>query len=140
MGRGPWAVLGGSQPEHGRHNRPAPAHSPEGRGARKDPRAGAVTVVNLFSWRATKPADLKRATADHDIIGTRNNDVIAEISGRSPITLAAWGAHGSLLSRGVAVTMMLNHPVCLGVTAIRQARHPLYVRAGTELRPYGPFT
>jgi len=99
---------------------------------------GAVTVVNLFSWRATKPADLKRASADQDIIGARTTDVIAELSGQSPVTLAAWGAHGSLLGRGTAVAELLHRPVCLGVTAGGQPRHPLYVPAGTELRPYEP--
>ena len=64
---------------------------------------GAVTVVNLFSWRATKPADLKRAAIDHDIIGARTDEVIVEISGRSPVTLVAWGSRGSLLGRGRAV-------------------------------------
>ena len=99
---------------------------------------GGVTVVNLFSWRATNPADLKRAAADHDIIGARTDDVIAEVSGRSSVTLAAWGSHGSLLGRGIAVAELLSGPVCLGVTANGQPRHPLYVRAGTELRPYEP--
>lgn len=53
----------------------------------------AVSVVNLFSWRATKPADLKRAAASRDIVGERTNGVIA--------------------------------------------RHPLYVRADTDLVRYG---
>ena len=97
----------------------------------------AVTVVNLFSWRATKPADLKRAAATgHDIIGERTNDVIAEVSGRSPVTLAAWGSHGSLLDRSAAVVPLMDHPVCLGTTAGGQPRHPVYVRGGTDLEPY----
>lgn len=97
----------------------------------------AVTVVNLFSWRATKPADLKRAAADHDIVGARTDEIIIEVSGRSPVTLAAWGSHGSLLGRGLTVAQLLNRPVCLGVTASGQPRHPLYVPTGTELRAYG---
>nr|MBA2625811.1 DUF1643 domain-containing protein [Acidimicrobiia bacterium] len=96
----------------------------------------AVTVVNLFSWRATKPADLKRAASSHDVIGRTTDDVIVEVSGRSPVTLAAWGSHGSLLDRGAAVAPLLDRPVCLGLTAGGQPRHPLYVRAGTELQPY----
>ena len=96
----------------------------------------AVTVVNLFSWRATKPADLKRAAASHDVIGERTDDVIKEVSGRSPITLAAWGSHGSLLERSAAVIPLLRQPMCLGETAGGQPRHPLYVRAGTDLQPY----
>ena len=97
---------------------------------------GAVTVVNLFSWRATKPGDLKRAAADYDIVGARTDEVIAEVSGRSPITLVAWGSHGSLLGRGRTVAKLLHQPVCLGVTARGEPRHPLYVPTGTDLRPY----
>ncbi|MET0144069.1 MAG: DUF1643 domain-containing protein [Ilumatobacteraceae bacterium] len=96
----------------------------------------AVTVVNLFSWRATKPADLKRAAASHDIVGGRTDGVIAEVSGRSPVTLAAWGSHGSLRGRSAAVVPLLSQPMCLGTTASGQPRHPLYVRAGTDLLPY----
>jgi len=33
---------------------------------------------------------------------------------------------------------LLRKPVCLGVTAGGQPRHPLYVPSGTELRPYEP--
>ena len=73
----------------------------------------AVTVVNLFSWRATKPADLKRAASVHDIVGTRTDDVIVEVSGSSPVTLAAWGSHGSFLGRGAAVAALLSRPLCL---------------------------
>ena len=101
----------------------------------------AVTVVNLFSWRATKPSDLKRAAAaSHDIVGERTDDVIAQVSDRSPVTLAAWGSHGSLLGRSEAVLPLLRQPVCLGTTAGGQPRHPLYVRAGTNLGPYSGVT
>lgn len=98
----------------------------------------AVTVVNLFSWRATKPADLQCAARSHDVIGHRTDEVIAEASRTSPITLAAWGSHGRLVDRGRDVTGLLDDPLCLGVTASGEPRHPLYVAAGTELVPYRP--
>src|SRR5215213_2371543 len=99
----------------------------------------AVTVVNLFSWRATRPADLKRAAASgHDVVGARTDDVLVEVTQRSPLTLAAWGSHGVLLDRGAAVVGLLRQPMCLGETRTGQPRHPLYVPAGTELRPYRP--
>lgn len=96
----------------------------------------AVTVVNLFSWRATKPDDLKRAALSHDIVGERTDGVIVELSGRSPVTLAAWGSHGSLLGRSAAVVPLLSKPMCLGTTAGGQPRQPLYVRAGTDVLAY----
>jgi hypothetical protein len=58
-------------------------------------------VVNVFSSRASKPSDLKRAAAlGHDIVGSRTDDVIREVSHRSPLTLAVWRANGVLLGRG----------------------------------------
>ncbi len=104
----------------------------------KESGLAAVIVVNLFSWRATKPADLKRAAITHDIVGSRTNAVIAEMSKRSAITLAAWGAHGSLGGRGREVVALLDRPVCLGVTASGKPRHPLYVTADTRAISYAP--
>ncbi len=98
----------------------------------------AVTVVNLFSWRATKPADLKRAALDHDIVGERTDEVIIDTSRRCRITLAAWGSHGVLMGRGRAVASLLDRPVCLGITASGEPRHPLYVPGGAEFTPYVP--
>src|SRR4051812_15832737 len=51
---------------------------------------GAVTVVNLFSWPPTGPADLKKASLAHDVVGERTDDVIVEVHERSALTWAAW--------------------------------------------------
>lgn len=98
----------------------------------------AVIVVNLFSWRATRPSELKGAAARHDIVGERTDEVIAAASERAGLTLAAWGAHGALQGRGRAVAEMLHRPVCLGWTSAGQPRHPLYVAAATPTVPYRP--
>jgi hypothetical protein len=98
----------------------------------------AVIVVNLFSWRATKPSDLARAAAEHDIVGDRTDEIIAAVSERAGLTLAAWGTHGSLQDRGRVVAEMLHRPLCLGRTKGGQPRHPLYVAATTPLVPYRP--
>ena len=52
---------------------------------------GAVTVVDLFSRRATKPGDLKRAGRDHDMVGAHTDGVIIEVSGRSSTTFGRVG-------------------------------------------------
>ena len=72
----------------------------------------------------------------HAAGGRHDDDVIAEVTGRSPVTLAAWGSHGSFLSRSAAVVPLLSKPMCLGTTAGGQPRHPLYVPAGIALLPY----
>ena len=98
----------------------------------------AVIVVNLFSWRATSPSDLKLASVEHDVVGERTDEVIVAASERAGLTLAAWGAHGSLLGRGRAVTEMLHQPVCLGRTTNGQPRHPLRLADTVRIVPYRP--
>jgi hypothetical protein len=96
----------------------------------------AVTVVNLFSWRATRPVDLKTAAREFDIVGEQTDETIVRISQSSGLTLAAWGAHGSLYDRGRAVAQLLNNPVCLGLTKHGEPSHPLYVSSTVPLQPY----
>jgi len=102
----------------------------------RDAGLDAVVVVNLFSYRSTDPHELKRRAALEDIVGVRTDEVVREMSRRSQLTLAAWGAHGLLLGRGAAVTAVLHDPLCLGTTRRGEPRHPLYVPAHTPAVPY----
>ena len=86
---------------------------------------GAVVVVNLFAFRATKPSALFRAGAD--IVGPGNDEVIQEHSASSRITLAAWGAHRLARPRAEEVVPLLRSPHCVGVTKSGAPAHPLYV-------------
>lgn len=95
---------------------------------------GAVVVVNLFAYRATKPAGLLDAAVD--IIGDGNDEVIRERSAAAAITLAAWGSHRLATSRAAVVLSILKRPVCVGVTKSGAPAHPLYIRAATRFRPY----
>jgi len=58
---------------------------------------GALTVVNLFAFRATKPGDLLLAV---DPIGAENDATLARLAHDAPFVIAARGAHGRLLGRG----------------------------------------
>jgi hypothetical protein len=97
----------------------------------------ALTVVNLFAYRATNPADL--LTVDEPI-GPDNDEAIALAVEDQPTVVAAWGAHGSMASRDRAVMRLLAsagvEPVCLGVTITGMPRHPLRLHADTPLIPY----
>jgi hypothetical protein len=101
-------------------------------------RAGAkgVLVWNLFAYRATKPADLKRAD---DPVGPDNNAAIALAVELTRRTILAWGVHGAHRGRDREVlTMIGNAPISvLGLTACGRPRHPLYLPARTRLR-HGP--
>lgn len=97
---------------------------------------GAFRVVNLFAFRATAPADLRRASAP---IGPENDRVIDDsLTGWSPsLILCAWGLHGSHLGRSEfwraklrAGGLQIAH---LGLTKAREPRHPLYV--SYEIQP-----
>jgi len=89
---------------------------------------GGFEVVNLFAYRATRPADLRRAD---DPIGPGNDDMLLRAARGADSILCGWGVHGALLGRGAAVAAMLRGAGCdlwhLGTTRDGAPRHPLYV-------------
>lgn len=90
---------------------------------------GALQIVNLFAFRATKPRDL---LVTEDPIGPHGDAYIQSAAQAAPRVVAAWGAHGSLLGRGSAMNARLpRQTVCLGLTRTGQPRHPLYVPLDT---------
>lgn len=98
----------------------------------------ALTVVNLFAYRATDPAELERCPVD--VVGPENDRHIkAACLGAGPVILA-WGAHRTatqLRVRQVLHVLRGCHwpPVCLGVTKSGAPRHPLYVRGDAPVVP-----
>src|SRR6185503_3934300 len=53
----------------------------------------AISVVNLFAFRATEPAAL--FAAGDSIHGPRNQEVIERTARDAGLIIAAWGAHGT---------------------------------------------
>ena len=94
---------------------------------------GALEVANLFAWRATHPADLRRAVAP---VGPRNDHYLLSAARRAARVVLAWGIHGSLLGRDQEVLALLERAgrelMCLGLTHGGQPRHVLYLRADTQ--------
>lgn len=103
---------------------------------------GGISVVNLFSFRATSPADMK-ATADP--IGPRGSEAIERVLQSASIVgvpvLAAWGTHGSFRSRDEAVKLSAKgwgtKLVCLGTTKDGHPKHPLYVPGDAPFLRFG---
>lgn len=97
-----------------------------------------LTVVNLFSFRATDPTELKTAA---DPIGHRTNEIIAAEAATASTIVCAWGAHGGLMDRDREVTDMLKATgaqlQCLNVTKDGFPCHPLYQPKACALKPYG---
>lgn len=89
---------------------------------------GALIVTNLFAWRATDPAEMKRV---EDPVGRSNNQAILRSARQSGVVVCAWGNHGSHLDRAAKVVASLRGagvPLhALKITAAGQPSHPLYL-------------
>lgn len=100
---------------------------------------GGVIVVNLFALRATDPAKLR---THHDPVGRYNASFVDRATTMSDLTVAAWGAGGSLADRGPTMARALTDRGvrlrALRLTSTGQPGHPLYVPADTQLIDYQP--
>ena len=95
-----------------------------------------MCMINLFAFRATKPADLRKS---EDPIGSANDDFLRELSKSADLVVSCWGNHGSILGRQQNVVRFIGISCCLGVTNQGQPKHPLYVPYETELMTYSPL-
>ena len=96
-----------------------------------------ILVVNVYAYRATKPADLWAAwRAGVDITGgQRNDDLLAEVFREAQPVVAAWGQHpkGSRIQSVLDLHERSADMLCLGTTKDGNPRHPLMVRADAPL-------
>ncbi len=99
--------------------------------------AGGVRIVNLFSLRATRPADLMQAMGPN---GPDANAHILAACGGAGLVVAGWGVHGTHRDRAAQVrTMLRDNGVelhTLGLTRDGHPRHPLYVAYATTPDPW----
>jgi len=106
--------------------------------ARREGRAGAV-IVNLYAYRATKPADLFRAA---DPLGPGGAKALRDLARAHRVIVCAWGALPTqgARARAARIAAQLRRTgaalYCLGRTADGQPRHPLYARADRALEPF----
>jgi len=56
---------------------------------------GALSVRNLFPFRATKPADLKRAVRSIDVTGGQRGLGELAVAATADLVIAAWGANAT---------------------------------------------
>lgn len=99
---------------------------------------GAIAVVNLFAFRATKPADMMVAP---DPIGPDNQAHLQSWIGSEPgftkEIVAAWGANPMAAQRFKEIVefglLRTRTWQCLGKTKSGAPRHPLYVKGDAPL-------
>jgi hypothetical protein len=104
--------------------------------------AGGIVVVNLYAYRATKPADLFRAA---DPVGPEADDYLRHVARRAVLDdaplIAAWGANAKP-DRIAQALDVIEHAgardrlTALGVTAAGAPRHPLYLPAAARPTPW----
>lgn len=100
---------------------------------------GRLAVLNLFAFRATDPADLKRA---EEPVGPENKDWFdraLSVPDPGPV-ICAWGVHGEHRCQDLIVLDWLAgygvEPLALGVTRDGHPRHPLYLPKTAEPVPF----
>jgi hypothetical protein len=98
---------------------------------------GGVDIVNLFGLVDRDPKVLRTA---RDPIGPENNSHVAAVARKAGRIVAAWGAFPGARDRANAMRLRLAvervELLCLGVTKAGHPRHPLYLRADTQLVPW----
>ena len=95
---------------------------------------GGLVMLNLFAYRATNPADMKRA---YEPVGPDNSATMFRFTLEHDV-VACWGAHGSYERRDSVAMLcdIVSRPKCLGTTKDGHPKHPLYLPYATPLEPY----
>ncbi|MCT7983108.1 DUF1643 domain-containing protein [Laspinema sp. A4] len=93
---------------------------------------GSLEVVNLFAYRASKPAELKKV---RDPIGLENDYYLEKAIKSADKLIVAWGNNGMFKNRCREVLDCLtsfDELYCLGITQRGYPRHPLYVKGNIK--------
>lgn len=97
----------------------------------------AIEVVNLFAYRATDPAELRRAGYP---VGPGNDEWIRSTVLGADAVCVAWGARVAGLERPQLVLPMLYalgvEPQCLRITRSGYPQHPLMLASSARLQPF----
>ena len=94
---------------------------------------GALCMTNLFAWRDTKPANMRKAA---EPIGAENDRYLLECARGAGLILAAWGKNGSFMRRDTAVLSLLPSVHRLRLNDDGSPEHPLYIPATTLPVPF----
>lgn len=99
----------------------------------------AISVVNLYAFRATEPGDLKIAGWP---VGPANDENIMSEAMKSAGICLAWGVFASRTPRAGQVIKLLQRAApdtplqCLDVSKDGHPKHPLYLSGALRLKPF----
>jgi len=91
---------------------------------------GGVCMANLFAYRTKSPSIMK---SQNDPIGADNDVWLAKLAKDAGIVVAAWGNHGSHLSRSSTVKKLIPNLHYLNMNQSGEPTHPLYLKG--DLKP-----
>jgi hypothetical protein len=101
---------------------------------------GGVVFLNLYAFRATKPKNMFAAI---DPVGPDNDahirGVLRELLPEGGKVIVGWGFHGRANRIAEVLELLAQEnaqPLCLGITAKGEPRHPLFIIAD---QPFIPF-
>lgn len=95
---------------------------------------GALCMVNLFAFRATRP-DVMKASASP--VGPDNDRWLVDVARDAGVVVAAWGVDGIHLHRDKEVARLLAGRLsCLSITKGGHPGHPLYLNRSLKPVPY----
>lgn len=90
---------------------------------------GAMCVTNLFAWRDTSPAAMKKVP---EPIGEQNDWYLDHIAKDANLVIAAWSQDGGHLDRSRVVREMLKVPMSYLRMGKTEPYHPLYLPDATK--------
>lgn len=103
---------------------------------------GGIEVVNLFAWRATDPAQLRRVSMVEAIGPTNDSNirsVVKSVESIGGITVLAWGAnakhYGMRPTEVVRIVQSITVPYVFRLTKGGFPAHPLYLPIYLPLTP-----
>jgi hypothetical protein len=106
---------------------------------------GGLCMTNLFAWRDTKPAKMKKVV---DPVGPDNNHWLEQITREAGLVVCCWGVHGEHRGRDADVLALPsfqerqrnNSLFSFGHTEDGLPKHPLMLAKLTQLEPLRPRT
>ena len=96
---------------------------------------GGLLMLNVFAFRATLPADMKKV---EDPIRPRNTAayLIEQLATCGGPHIAAWGKHSSHRNHGEYIKCHFPHLDCLALNLDGSPKHPLYLKGSLLPQPF----